>query len=159
MVGLLARIAIIIIGSLITVTWFPTSLLPLWITLFAANFFSIREGTIMFVGFSIMSLAINATWWHLFIPFALWLGLALIIIIPLISTEKKVSSPIFIAVCFLLSFGIQSVAAFGMLRNMLWPILVLTIKHLVFISLFIFPVKILGEAYIRYINALGISYE
>lgn len=159
MFGLFARLGIIIIGSLITVSWFPTSLLPLWIVLLAANFFSIREGTYMFVGFSIMSLMINATWWQLFIPLVLWIGLSSIIVLTIINTEKKVSFPLFFLVCFLLSFGIQSIAAFGQLSNMLLSIVVVTIKHLFFLAIIVFPVKILGEAYIRYNNALGINYE
>lgn len=159
MFGLFARLGIIIVGSLMTVSWFPTSLLPLWIVLLAANFFSIREGTYMFVGFSIMSLIINATWWQFFIPLVLWIGLGSIIVLTLINTEKKVSFPIFFLVCFLLSFGIQSVAAFGQLSNMLLSIVVVTIKHLFFLGIIVFPVKILGEAYIRYNNALGINYE
>lgn len=159
MLGSLLRIGIIIITSLLTVDWFPASLLPLWIVLLAANFFSIREGTFMFTGFSIMALLINPSWWNIFIPLILWLGLVSIIVLTLINTEKKVSLPIFFSVCFLLSFGIQSIASFGLLRNMLWPILVITIEHLCFIAVIVFPAKILGEAYSRYTNALGINYE
>lgn len=159
MFGLLARLGIILIASLLTVAWFPTSLLPLWIVILAANFFSLREGTYMFTGFSIMSLIINASWWHFFIPLVLWLGLSSIIILTLLNTEKKVSFPVLFLICFLLSFGIQSVAAFGQLSNMLLSIIVITIKHLFLLAIIVFPVKILGEAYIRYNNALGINYE
>lgn len=159
MVGFLLRAVIVIMGSLVTTTWFPSSLLPLWIVMLAANFFSVREGMIMFAGFSIMSLILSMTWWQIFAPLVLWIGLASIIILTLINIEKKVSVPVFFLLCFGISFGLQIIAAYGMISNMLGTILVVTFKHVCFIALVIFPVKILGEAYSRYINALGISYE
>ena len=159
MIGIAIRLLVIIMGSLISTTWFPSSFLPLWLTMAAANFFSLREGTILFIGFGILSLAVNPTWYQLFIPFILWVGLLIIIVPGLFPHGKRISTINFIVIGCSLSLMIQLIAYYGDYSEASWAIAGMVFYHAILVTLITFPAKILGEAYARYLNALGIYHE
>ncbi|MBP7057244.1 hypothetical protein KBB08_02025 [Candidatus Gracilibacteria bacterium] len=159
MIGILIRILIVVIGSLVSVTWFPSSFLPLWLTMAAANFFSLREGTILFVGFSLTSLAINPTWYQIFVPLVLWIGLLVIIIPGLLPHGKRLSWISFILAGTVLSLILQLIAYTGHYQPAFWLIFGAIFSHAILLLIITLPAKILGEAYARYLNALGIYHE
>lgn len=159
MIGILIRFLTVVIGSLVSVTWFPTSFLPLWLTMAAANFFSLREGTILFVGFSLMSLAINPTWYQFFVPLVLWVGLLVIIVPGLLPHGKRLSWISFVLTGTILSLLLQLIAYAGHYQAGFWLIFGAVFSHGILLLIITLPAKILGEAYDRYLNALGIYHE
>lgn len=159
MKGILIRALVIISAFLISITWFPYSLLPLWLLLCVMNFFNIREGLILFIGFSLLSLSTGLTWFGISTIMVLWLAVMIFILITYLFHIKRMNIQTLIITCILISLALQ-IRAYGWqtlsgTSLILWT----SIKHIVLVVLLILPTKILGEAYSRYLNALGINYE
>lgn len=148
----LIRLIIIVSITLFTATWYPFSLLPIWIMLLAMHFFSIREGVIFLGGFSLFSALLNHPFSFFFL---LWFCFVASLFIKMLSPNGKIAAPQFIFLCLIISIATQILLypkAYG-------AALITTIRHLLLISILILPTKILGDAYQRYFNALGRNYE
>ncbi len=150
--SLLLRILIISISGLIALTWFPYSLIPLWIMLLTTHFFSMREGAISLAGFSLIGLLFNLAFPFFFL---LWACFIMSIFIKMLSPNGKMTIVQFVFLCLLTSV----IAQFIFYRTPFTIGFMTTFRHLLFIIVLILPAKVLGEAYQRYFNALGRNYE
>lgn len=146
------RLLVIVGVSLLTTTWYPFSLLPLWIVLLSTHFFSIREGTIFLAGFSFLGLTLHAPLTFFFI---LWACFLISIFIKTLSPNGKIPPPQFFFFCVIVSISIQ----FMFYPQAYSAAFMTSLKHIIFIGILLVPAKILGEAYQRYFNALGRKYE
>ncbi|MBI4836521.1 MAG: hypothetical protein HY817_04655 [Candidatus Abawacabacteria bacterium] len=150
--GSVFRLIIILGTFLISATWFPQSLLPMWTVLLAAHFFSLREGLIILIGYTTLGVAAEYQW-QFFLQ--IWLGISISFILRSLTNNRKVSIPPFFLACLLTSLIIQLVFSHSPITSNV----LLTIKHMFFIAITLVPTKVLGEAYQRYFNALGRNYE
>lgn len=148
----LVRTIILLASFLLTATWFPQSMLPLWTMLIAANFFSLREGVICLAVFSLLGVMLDYPLLYFVI---LGTSMAIVTVFKMTMPNHKISIPQFIVLCVLLSIGAQLATTYHWLSSFIFT----TFKHLLLILFIILPAKILGEAYQRYFNALGRNYE
>ncbi len=159
MKGILIRGIVIIVAFLLSITWFPYSLLPLWLLVCVMNFFNVREGLILFIGFSLLSLSTGLTWFGISSITILWVAIMIFMAITYIFHIKHLNIPTLFITCIAISFSLQIWAYGWQTLNGLSLLLWTSAKHIVLVGLIIMPAKIFGEAYARYLNALGINYE
>ena len=157
--GILIRAFVIIITFLLSITWFPYSLLPLWMLVCVLNFFGLREGFIFFMSFGLLALATGLTWFGIPTITVLWCTVTLFMIITNVFHTKRMNIPTLLIMSALISISFQ-VWGYGWQTLHATAILFWTsLKHILLLGLLIPATKSLGEAYARYLNALGINYE
>ncbi len=159
MSGIIIR-ALTIIGTfLLSITWFPYSLLPVWLLVCILNFFGLREGLIFFIGFGLLALSSGLTWYGIPSITILWLIVVLFMITTNAFHSKRVSIPTLLVLSGVISLSIQVWAYGWQTINAASLLLWTSLQHLLLVVLLTPPTKIFGEAYARYLNALGINYE
>lgn len=157
--GILIRIFVVIITFLLSITWFPYSLLPLWLLICVLNFFGLREGLILFVGFGLLALATGLTWYGIPSITILWLTVIIFMVITNISHTKTINIPTLLIMSVSISILFQIWAYGWNTTNAISILFWTSLKHVLLVALLTPPTKIFGEAYARYLNALGINYE
>lgn len=150
--GIIIRLLLILFIFLISGTWFPQSFLPVWTLILAAHFFSLREGIFTYLGFSVLAVSLEYSWQFFVL---LWVGFCVVTISKNYAPNGKIPLVQFMLACLILSI----LGQYLLYRSSWDNILLTSLTHLLFLGIILFPVKVLGEAYQRYFNALGRNYE